>query len=1287
MPGQQKLELLRKIDAIADRFEALWSARERPQLEDWISSEKPQVQSDLLAELLAIELEWRTEAGETPESVEYGLRFPEQKQIINKVFADWREAAGLETTGNYSGPHGDTIVPESDLTPAESLSSGQLFLDRFQLQRQLGRGGFGTVYEAYDLQLGRSVALKVPHSDANSESRQRFLIEARAAGKLRHNHIVTVFDGGDAAGTLYIACELIDGKDLAHTIKTRSPSLTQIISWIGDAARGLNYAHQEGVIHRDIKPANLLVSSDNRILVADFGLARRHDDQSALTVDGSVFGTPAYMSPEQAVGETSKIGPASDQYNLGVVLYEILTGRLPYYGNNIPQILHQIQNQEPPQPRSLNPSIPEDLEAICLKAMSRDIPDRYASLQDFADDLQRWLNHEPVLARPISWTERLRRRMRRHPLIASLSIASLILLVVSGITGGLSWYRGQQLSEIQIQAVETESQLTTQKKITASQEQELKQSRQQVTQIQEEVVEKSNAADRNRYRVLMRQISEGFQRGQMKPDRLRILLDDCPQQLRDWEWFYFDHLLQPQSQVLFTAETPLRDALLSPDQTQLAIIDGEGKVCILSLGDGQIRQQWNSRAIDVQQIAWDPTGKLLAIGDKLNGLRIWNADTGKLVSTLKNQDFLFGATAEKGEYVAPEVTQLMTDYQRTRKAQARKTIEQSPELEKAQQQNAEVQKRLPPEIHNNPLLNRFTGQGPAGMMPTVLPNLEGYGWSVAFDSTGNRIAVGGDRFIQIWDLALKRRTHLLLATQNTYVTSLTFSADDRFLSAGTYFGEAVIFDLTDGSERLRKNMEVPHSHFTTAWAPDGQSFYVPDANGEVGVISLVDHLLRTPVERHRGKTTAIAISDNGSSLATAGTDYCIRIWHSAALQLSKLLLTNAAEVKRLQFLEDQSRLVSCSKHEVRVWDIGKPSPRLPGPRNDPREAELAAVSGKIEEVSIDEILTKIAISPDSRFSALSVFDTRLKVRDMATGEVLLAFPDQDKIRTGTRIAGMPRFDPQGRWLAIAAYDREIVQEKNKPRLGRFGPQPKPEKENTYDLIVWSLPRWEPRKFSITNTKYDYDNPGFLSVSQDGKYLAYSRSHELFLLGSEDFQPLWSFQTDSPIRCNAISPTSSSVAFKCANGQIQSLSIATGKIEHRYGQQGGPEPDPLIPVKSRLDLEFSPDGKLLATSGEGGTIVLWDVDTEKEYTRLYGHLGRIDSLAFHPAGTRLVTASEDQTIRLWDVLNGEEIALLSDLPRNYYVGGGLCFSKSGRELYVVENCYLIHLDAGPAYLNK
>lgn len=1277
---EKKLALLRKIDEIADRFEAEWSAQRRPRIEDWVSSVKPNFQPRLLAELMAIELEWRLDRGETPSLQEYLKRFPEQNQVIAQVFSDWEQSISLEATGDFKAEPGDTLVPHADLTPAESLSSGKLFLDRFQLQRKLGQGGFGSVYEAYDVQLGRAVALKVPHSGANEETRKRFLSEARAAGKLRHNQIVTVFDGGDSEGTLYIVCELIDGKDLAQTIQTRSPSLPQLIGWIRDAATGLAYAHQEGVIHRDIKPANLLVSADNRILVADFGLARRLDDNSAITVDGSVFGTPAYMSPEQAVGNTALIGPASDQYSLGVVLYEILTGRLPFHGKNIPQILYQIQNNEPPSPRTLHPAVPEDLEAICLKAMSRDPADRYTDLEAFAADLQRWLNHEPVLARPVSFAERTRRRIKRHPLISALTIATVTLLFVSGITGGLSWYRGHQLGTIQLQADEAESQLTVQKQALKSQKQELEQSRQKVTLIQDEVIEKTNAADQNRYRVLLRQISEELQRGRMQPDRLRQLLDECPRQLRDWEWFYFDHLLQAKSQVLFSSQTPLRDAALSPDGLQLAVIDGEGMVSILSVDEGQLKQQWNSKAIDVQQIAWDPTGKQLAIGDKLNRLQIRDAETGQLISTFRNQDFLFGATAGKGEYVAPAVSQLVEDHRKSLLKRVKKQLEQIP---KSQQPGFP---KLPNQ--NQPLFDGFLGNNPLAGVPQGLHSLEGYGWAVTFDSTGKRIAVGGDRFIQIWNIAEQRRTHLLLATKNTYVTSLAFSPDDRKLLAGTYHGETIVFDSEDGHALLQKPMNVPFTHFTPVWNTDNNAFYVPATKGEVGVLGLADGILRTPTEHHRGETNAVALSLDGTCLATAGTDHTIRIWHADALQRAKLFLTDSQQIRRLQFFKDRSKLMSCSPREVRIWEIGALASPLRNRKQYRWEQDQSLISSSISEASIGETVTKVAISPDRQFSAQAIEDIRLSVRDLSTGRQIISFPDPDMIRQGTRISGAPQFDPLGRWLAVAAHGTEVIPGKNQPKPIRgFGNRNVPRKQDTkqsYDVKIWTIPDWKSRTLSLSQAPYISNEAGFLTVSPDGSALAYSRSRELFLLDTEDFSTQWSFKTDSPIRCLDFSPSSKSLAFKCANGQIQMLDVATGKKERSFGKQGGPEPSQLIPVKSTLDLDFSPDGTLLATSETDGVIILWNVETGTEQGRLYGHLGRIDALAFHPSGTRLVSASGDHTIRLWDIQRNEEIALLSDLPRNYYLSGGLFFTRDGRELYAAENGLLLHFDAGPTF---
>ncbi|MCA9005233.1 MAG: protein kinase [Planctomycetaceae bacterium] len=1256
--------MLIEIDAVADRFEAEWAASHRPLIEDWICQFDSSLQPQLLAELIAIELEWRSNCGEAPLPEEYRNRFPDQVAIVEQAFTSRLQSNSLEMTGEYQPDVADTFVPTSGLSPAESLSSGKLFLDRFQLQRKLGQGGFGSVYEATDLQLGRSVALKVPHPGASDETHQRFLAEARAAGKLRHQHIVTVFDGGDSDGTLYIVCELIEGQDLAQTVKSAAPSLKQLVSWIHDAALGLAYAHREGVIHRDIKPANLLIAADGRILVADFGLARRHDDDSALTVDGSVFGTPAYMSPEQAMGNTAAVGPASDQYSLGVVLYEILTGRVPFPGKNIQQVLYQIQNLEAPAPRSLHAAVPADLEAICQKSMSREPGERYPDLEAFAADLQRWLNHEPVLARPVSSVERLRRRMKRHPLISALTAATIILLILSGITGALSWDRGRQIGQIQSQS---ESQRT-------AQEQKLEQSRQKVSLIQNEVIEKNNAVDQNRYRILMRQISEDLQRGRMQPDRLRSLLNDCPPQLREWEWYYFQRLLHPQSQTLFSSQTPLRDAAFSPDETQLAVIDSQGTVSILSTSQGQLTHQWQSKAIDVQQIAWNPAGTQLAIGDKLNSLKIWDVKSGKLIASLGNQDFLFGAKPANGEYISPGVSELIESHLNRSRPKATK---QNP-------------RKLTPPTPGNLPFGGFAGNAPLAGFPAALHSLEGYGWAVAFDSTGKRIAVGGDRFVQIWDLAEQRRTHLLLVTKHTYVTSLSFSPDDRRLSAGTFHGELVVFDSEEGTELLRIMMNVPHSHYTTAWNPDSESLYVPDSDGEVGVLGISDQLLRTPTERHRGKINSIRLSTDGALLATAGTDSTIRIWHANALQLAKLILMNSTEIRRLQFFADHHRLLACTPGDVQVWNIDSLTPPLRNRRIYPENEEQSPDPEIIAEVSIDETVTRVSLSPDQQFSTVVLNENRLSVRKMSTGEQVLAFPDQTMIRAGTRISGAPRFDPQGRWLAVAAHGTEEVPDEKKPlRRGFANPrvaENAPVKK-TYDLMIWTLPDWKAQTIRLSEQPYISYDPGFIDASSDGRLLAYCRSRELFLLDTGNYQVIRSLKTSSPIRCLDFSPSSQSLALKCANGQIQLINASTGAIERHFGRQGGPEPDRLIPVKSTLDLEFSPDGSLLASGDREGTITLWNVETGAVQSRLTGHTGNIDALTFHPGGRRLVSSSSDHTIRIWDVINGEEIGLLSDLDRNYYLSGGLTFSKNGRELYAAENGLFLRFDAGPELLTR
>ncbi|MCA9053534.1 MAG: serine/threonine protein kinase, partial [Planctomycetaceae bacterium] len=381
-PGRGRdLDQMRQIDSIADEFELAFHSGERPRIEEYLARVPVSLRQLLLHELLRIDLEWLQRWGQTVLPQDYLQRFPQHRELVQSA---------LESAGAWPAELIDSTEPAGETQPAAVGSSvircpGRF--GRFELQRPLGTGGFGTVFLAQDTQLGRQVALKIPKV---SEGNRRFLAEARAAAKLEHPNIVAVHDSGTIEGNLFIVCRFVDGEDLSSFVKHHPHSLRQLVTWIRDAARALAHAHSQGVIHRDIKPGNLLISRDGQVYVADFGLARRVEDSSSLTADGTVLGTPAYMAPEQAAGRTTDIGTHSDQYSLGVVLYELLTGRRPFLGN-VREVLQKVIHTPAPPPRMLHPKVPVELEAICLRAMAKDPNARYPSMGAFADDLDRWL--------------------------------------------------------------------------------------------------------------------------------------------------------------------------------------------------------------------------------------------------------------------------------------------------------------------------------------------------------------------------------------------------------------------------------------------------------------------------------------------------------------------------------------------------------------------------------------------------------------------------------------------------------------------------------------------------------------------------------------------------------------------------------------------------------------------------------------------------------------------------------------------------------------------------------
>lgn len=321
------------------------------------------------------------------------------------------------------------LLPEtSPPVPSEFGSVGQ-----FQLVERVGRGHFGEVWKAFDETLKRHVALKLPRlqhgtREADREYQEMFLREARSAARLRHPNIVPVHEIARSERGIIIVSDFIDGVNLAELILHRRPEMRRSVEIMKAVAIAIHHAHERGVIHRDLKPGNILLDNAGVPYITDFGLAKREAGEITVTVDGQILGTPAYMSPEQARGKGHYADARSDVYSLGTILFELLTGERPFTGDQA-MLVFQILNEEPRRPRSLNPSIPKDLETICLRALEKDPDRRYATALEFAEELDRYLRGEPIRSRPITRAERGWRWVKRHRVISMLSSAAASLLV------------------------------------------------------------------------------------------------------------------------------------------------------------------------------------------------------------------------------------------------------------------------------------------------------------------------------------------------------------------------------------------------------------------------------------------------------------------------------------------------------------------------------------------------------------------------------------------------------------------------------------------------------------------------------------------------------------------------------------------------------------------------------------------------------------------------------------------------------------------------------------------
>ncbi len=352
-------------------------------------------------------------------------------------------ASGLDVTDFSLAGEGRTSSLDDfgDISMADAASLGmsgnQPTVAGYQILGELGRGGMGVVYKARQRGLRRLVALKMVLSGAHAGPQHlaRFHTEAEAVARLQHPNIVQIYNVGEQKGLPYFSLEFVDGGPLDKQIGGKPQPPREAAQLIETLARAIHFAHEHNIIHRDLKPANILMTRDGVPKITDFGLAKQLEEvESSQTQSGTIMGTPSYMSPEQARGEIRGVGPLADQYSLGAILYELLVGRPPFVGATTMDTVLQVTKNEPIPPTRLQPEVPADLETICLRCLQKEPAKRYANCFALAEDLHRFLAGEPILARPITRTERLWRSCKRNPRLA-ISTVTILFLLLCGFIG------------------------------------------------------------------------------------------------------------------------------------------------------------------------------------------------------------------------------------------------------------------------------------------------------------------------------------------------------------------------------------------------------------------------------------------------------------------------------------------------------------------------------------------------------------------------------------------------------------------------------------------------------------------------------------------------------------------------------------------------------------------------------------------------------------------------------------------------------------------------------------
>ncbi len=771
------------------------------------------------------------------------------------------ESAAVQTNSTT------TIHSAAPATPSAGTKI-QYFGD-YELLEEIARGGMGIVFKARQISLNRFVALKLISAGAlaTTDLVKRFKAEAEAAASLSHPNIVPIHEVGEHQGQHYFSMGLIEGPNLREALsqirnlkseirKESEPAhvggyepdhAARLVSTI---ARAVHYAHQRGVLHRDLKPSNILLDAQGEPHLTDFGLAKLIEKESTLTHTHAVLGTPAYMSPEQARGETKDVTTAADVYGLGAVLYETLTGSPPFGGGTSMETIRQVLDQAPRRPSIFNSAIDRDLETICLKCLEKEPRRRYGSAEALSDDLDRWLRQEPIQARPSTTFERMHKWVRRRPAIAALGATSLVLLVAVAIGSPIALIRIHREAEARRQnlyASEMNSAFHAWKEGNASRAREL----------------------------LARQ-------------RPRPNEDD----LRGFEWRYLSGLSRPTELFTLTNAGGWEIAL-SPDGKTFATVSG-GRASLWDLATRQLSSEIGTNLGFSYSVAFSPDGRTLATSHAdARCVKLWDVASRRQTGELTNfSDRVFWAA------FSPDGKSLITTAGKSYQTDAVGDVRLW-DLESGQEirslhghQVWLVQAKFSPD---GQVVAASGGDGVVtlwnpntGAMTGRLTGHHGATFPVTFSHSGRLLAVGDlEGYLWVWDWAASR-LEMVLRAHDAPIYSIAFSPDDRLLVTGSQDRTARLWDRETRIELAR----FPgHSGRITSvkFSRDGRTV-LTSSEATVKYWNAVTEAKGNVFATHAGGNGRIDVwfTPDGRYLARVENDSQLTLWDAA----SGMLATN-----------------------------------------------------------------------------------------------------------------------------------------------------------------------------------------------------------------------------------------------------------------------------------------------------------------------------------------------------------------------------------------------------------